>query len=175
MKKILSIFLLSIFLFNTAGYYFAFKVVQWQTKVDMKTYIQSGQFNSQLTVISIDKSELKDLERIDEKEIKYKNQFYDIVFSKQTCTSVIYYCINDKQEENLFSYLNDHIKTHVSDKPLKNESGKKISENVVKLYFFNEKIEYPQFLIKSNNGFTPYYLNYNSFQLSTSTPPPEFA
>lgn len=141
MKKLAVIFLLSIFLFNTVGYYIAFKAVQYNVKREIKSEVKRGLGANELTMITINKNDLSTVEWLENgKEMRYNGELFDIVRSAENSSSVNYYCINDKQEELLFANLDDHINRYIaSDKPIKNNAAKKLVEHVVKLYFSSEE------------------------------------
>ena len=176
MKNLAAIFLLSIFLFNTAGYYFVFKAAQYEVKSTIQNEIKSGQFNSsELEVVTIPKANLNEIEWLESgKEMRFNGQLYDIVNSKKNSESITFYCINDTKEKSLFSKLEDHINTHViSNNPLKNESSKKLLDTVVKLYFSNQ-ISFSVFQNSSTINYFISNLIYTPALLETNSPPPEF-
>ncbi|MES2593024.1 MAG: hypothetical protein V4608_14170 [Bacteroidota bacterium] len=137
MKKISVLLLLVIFLFNTVGYFIAFKAVQYQVKKEIKSEIKQGLQLSEFTVITIDKDQLKQIDWVENgKEMYYKGELYDIVKSSENITSITFHCINDKQEKKLFAHLDEHINNHIaSNKPLKNGTSKKLTDHIIKLYF----------------------------------------
>jgi len=137
MKKITPIFLICIFLFNTVGYYIAFKAVHYSVKKEIKSQIKSSLDITELTIITLNKKDLDKIEwKDDGEEMVYNDEMYDIVRSTETITSITYYCINDKKEKLLFANLEEHISIHIAaDKPVKNPASKKLIDHVVKLYF----------------------------------------
>lgn len=176
MKKIAAAFLLVIFLFNTAGYFIAFKAVRYQIKKEIQSEIKLGLKPSELTAITIDKGKLDKLDWLENgKEMYYKGELYDIVKSSENTTSITYYCIDDNQEESLFAHMDEHINMHIAaNKPLKNENGKNLSNSVIKLYFTNAKlISFPVF--SSNNLFFSFPLIYNSVIIDVISPPPQLS
>lgn len=175
MRKIVSLFLLIIFVFNTMGYFIAFKTMQYEIKEEIAEKIQQGIAPSKLTAISFQKSNLQAIEWFDDgKEIKYNNEFYDVVNSDETNNSITFYCINDDEENELYTTLEDQINKNVSANTTnKNDTSKKITDNVVKLFFLDEK----EFLIAeilTASKFLPINLIYQHPQLETNSPPPEF-
>jgi hypothetical protein len=175
MKKIASLFLLSIFLFNTVGYYIAFKTVQLAVKKEIKSQIKSNLAIKELTMITINKTDLSTIDWKDGgKEMVYKDEMYDIVRTTETPVSITYYCINDRKEKALFANLDEHINAHISaDKPLKNSGSKKLVEHVVKLYFCNE----PMLSFNINETGVLFFLTpikFPSVFIEINSPPPEF-
>lgn len=176
MKKVASILLLFIFLFNTIGYFIAFKAFQFHLKSEIKKEIKNGLSNEQLTIIHFDKNNLCDIEWMKKgKEFCHKGKLYDIVKIKETQSTITYYCINDSQEKTLFANLEEHINIHISNnKPLKNSLPQKLVENVIKVYFSNTYVF--SFNHHSNTLiFHPYTtLHYTSNAIETNHLPPEF-
>lgn len=175
MKKIIIIFLLSIFLFNTAGYYFVYKGSQYLLKSEMQSEIKSGINSKYLENITINKNNLHAIEWLENgKEMRYNNKLYDIVKITETSSSITFHCINDTKEESLFTNLEEHINTHVADnKPIKNENQKKPGDNVIKLYFSNEQSIDFNAVSFSQLIFFPGILIFNSTLIETDSPPPE--
>ena len=176
MKKAVTLFLLSIFLFNTAGYYFVYKSAQYRARNEMQSQINSAVNSGKLKNITINKNNLQDIEWLENgKELRYNNQLYDIVKSSETFNTITFYCINDTKEEALFTNLEEHINTHVAaNKPIKNGNQKKISDNVIKLYFSNEQSFKFNIALLFRHNFFPTNLIFKSSIIETDSPPPEF-
>lgn len=111
--------------------------------------------------------------RIDKGEFRYKGKMYDIVKEVKTNDSVIFYCINDKKEEQLLSQFSDQIKNSLgSDSPIGKMMKKLINYSLNDLFFF-----------LTNHHFIPNSFNINNIFLSISvkslkidipSPPPKF-
>lgn len=176
MKKVISIFLFGIFLFNMAGYFIAFKSFQYQIKKEIKAEIKRNVNPNELTAIVIDKKQINKIDWLQEgKEMYYKGKLYDVVRLTKNDTSITYYCINDKQEELLFANLEEHIAAHIAaNKPIKNQASKKLSNAVIKLYFSNgQSFKFNSVLLNQ----PPFYsinLSYKSALIEFDSPPPEF-
>ncbi len=169
MKKILPLFLLCIFLFNTVGYYVAFKVAQVEIKREIKKEIKLNLNEDELTIIRFTRKEIKSIKWLEiNKEFFYSDQLFDIVRIAEDESSVTFYCINDKQERKLFSTLEDQVLKHIQN----NKNSNKNKTNSVKTDFFEEQditcsIPNPSLLNES-----PYDCRAYSVSLSISTPPP---
>jgi len=175
MKKAIPIFLVCIFLFNTLGYFIAFKAVQYAVKNEIKFQIKSNLPITELTTITINKTHLATIEWKDNgKELIYNNEMYDVVRSNETATSITYYCIHDKKEKLLFTNLDDHINAHIiTDKPVKNPASKKLADHVVKLYFETSYLfGFNNF--KKHSVFSYITIIYTPALIETNSPPPEF-
>ncbi|MCE9539543.1 MAG: hypothetical protein K8R85_10025 [Bacteroidetes bacterium] len=177
MKKIAVIFFLFVFLFNTMGYFIAFKAVHYQIKKEIKAEIKRKVNPSELTVIVINKKRINQIDWLENgKEMYHDGKLYDIVRNTENDTSIIYYCINDKQEEELFAHLEEHINAHIAaNKPIRNKSTKKLADNIIKLYFSNKTSH--SFNSDSNiiTQFPGVYFTYVSPTLKRNSPPPEFS
>lgn len=174
MKKIVTLFLLSIFLFNTVGYFIAFEVVQSEIKNEIDTEIKEKINSPELIAIVINKLQLSETKwSEDGKEMYYDDKFYDVVRHTENATSITYYCINDKEEETLFANLEDHINTQIAaNTPTKNQ--KKSVDNVIKLYFSNELSTKFNIISFTSLQFYPTNLTYKSLFIETDFPPPKF-
>ncbi len=135
LKKIFPLTFLIIFLFNVAGYFILFKVEHFQIKHEIRSKIEKGIFTEFLTVITINKSERSSIEWLEsDQEFRYKNNLYDVVRFTKTENTISYYCINDSEEESLFSDLTEHVNTHVATNNSQKRS-KKAENHIIKLYF----------------------------------------
>jgi hypothetical protein len=104
MKKSLSILVLGIFLFNTMGYYFVFKVNQSMIQSEIRGMIRSGLHHSKYTLVKVDHPESNPQFKIlDHNEFTYCGQLYDIVCQTVKGNTTWFYCLNDRQEERLIA------------------------------------------------------------------------
>lgn len=173
MKKSLSILLLGIFLFNSAGYYLVFKVAQIEIKKEIKREIKLGLQSEELSVIRFSNSEIKNIIWVKKnKEFIYLDQMFDIVKSISEDNYITYYCINDKQEKKLFKDLEQQVLKQIeNNKNSKNNSTKKNFENITKTCFYEELslLLFPQCCF---NSFCDHNESFTSIDLLISTPPP---
>ncbi len=176
LKKVTVFILLGIFLFNTAGYFIAFKILQYQIQKEIKTEIKQQLDPSECTIITIPKHELNNIAWEDEgEEFYYKEELYDIIRSTETKDSITFCCINDQKEEELLEKLNDHIDRHsIEHKSLKNRNAKKINNPVKKLFF---EVASSSFLSITNQSITfpSDYFYYTPVFIEIVSPPPELA
>ena len=174
MKKGASLLLLGIFLFNVGGYFIAFRSFQYHIKKEIKAEIKKNVNPGELTIIVIEINHINKIDWLEkEKEMYYNGKLYDIVKHTQNDTSITYYCIDDKQEEVLFANLEEHINTHIANNPIKNQEQKKITDNVIKLYFSNEQsIKFTTSLF-AEKQFSATKLIYKSALIETDSLPPE--
>jgi len=172
-QKITAFFLLSIFLFNTMGYFVAFKVAQYQIKSAVFSDIREGINLEKATLITLKKAEVNSIVWLEKgKEMRYNNQLYDIVKYTENKETITYYCLSDKLEQHLFSHLNEHINTHVTlANPGKNKSSTNIKNSVVKL-FFPHCFQYNLKTSEVNIRFSTIKEDFISAAIGTNSPPP---
>ncbi len=104
MKKVLVYCLLTVILFNSAGYYLLFELHKYQIKKEMKAIIQSNPAN--FTILKIDDVENdKEFRWVHKKEFRYKGSMYDIVRMKKNGNTTVFICIHDTRESKLFAGL----------------------------------------------------------------------
>ena len=173
-KTVFVYLLLTVFLFNTVGYFVAFKSVQWNIRKQAKQAILKQVSKKDLIEKKFKNADFAKLEWKDNgKEFELGNELFDVVEIERSEQEIIVYCMNDKKEEELLSHLDEHIQVNVSNtNESHKKSSKKITDTVLKLYFnnllsfnFNRTVEKIIFI----NSLQLYQSNY----LSLNTPPPE--
>ena len=106
MKKILPLVLLFAMLFNTAGYYIAYELNRYLVRREISALISHGCFKDELSVLSIfNPGADPAFKRIDEHEIEYRGNMYDISREVHKGRTVVFYCIQDKKEQQLMAGL----------------------------------------------------------------------
>lgn len=176
MKKLAILTLLSIFIFNTVGYYIVFKISQSEAKSEIKSKITQNLSTQELTAITLTKTEIATVVWLEKnKEFYFKNKLYDVVkTTENNPNSTTFYCLSDEKEEALFANLDEHILRQLNKNDNnKNSTSKKLSNHVVKIYFLqSQDIHFHKMDIQNNFSFLK--LNYCSEFPETSSPPPEF-
>lgn len=100
LKKVISIILLGIFLFNIAGYYMVFEIMLKKVRTEMQNKLTSP--GEKYTVIEIPDAIRPDqFFWIQTMEFNYEGELYDVVRMEKKSHSTIFYCLNDKNEEDL--------------------------------------------------------------------------
>ncbi len=175
MKKAAAIFLLTIFLFNTVGYYVFFKAAQYKIKSEIKKELKSKLNENELTAIQFSSEEIAEIHWIEKgKEFIYNNQMFDIVKKTNKNGITTYYCINDKQEKQLFQHLEEQVLKQIEqNKNSKNTSSKKGADLQTLTYFF-ETISLTIFKRVTSFKFNSSSKQYASVEKSITTPPPRF-
>lgn len=97
---------------------------------------------------------------------------YDIV-KKETLadSSIAYYCINDKQETELFAHLDELIRKDMDHRSPVGKTAKKLFQ-VLSSIFPNEQLALPLHSSKPVLLNNSYINNYSTPDISLSSPPP---
>jgi hypothetical protein len=111
--------------------------------------------------------------RIDKGEFRYKGKMYDIVKEVKTNESVIFYCINDKKEEQLLSQFSEQIKNSIgSDSPIGKMMKKLINYSLNDLFcFINNLLYIPNYINIINFCQS---ITLNSLKIDIPSPPPKY-
>jgi hypothetical protein len=114
LKKPFSVLLLAAVIFNMTGFFIVFKIEQSIVRKNIKRQIKAGVPNSELHSFSMSMSDYDNLEWVKaEKEFKINNSMYDVVKSSKFKDSITLFCINDKQEEELFERLDQAVQNQM--------------------------------------------------------------
>ncbi|MEI8202542.1 MAG: hypothetical protein WCH34_05990 [Bacteroidota bacterium] len=167
MKKITSLFIVFILLFNISGYYILFSLMQHNIQSDVRNQIINGLQDKDLTLFVVPQNDKSGITWEEpEKEFSYKGAMYDVVRIKTIHQTKYYYCINDVKEQQLISQFK---KSHS-----KKETEKRLKTN------FNIQYLAQVFSLIHNNTATDYIfetivLLYKSNCLDIHSPPPRLA
>ncbi|MCW3070529.1 MAG: hypothetical protein JWO44_419 [Bacteroidetes bacterium] len=176
MKKAAAIFLLSIFLFNTMGYFIAFKISQLQIKEAIREDIENGILHNSVSTLVIENSKMASLNWLEDDEFEYNNERYDVLHKSSNGGSTTLYCINDSKESVLFSNMDEHVKNHVTPvKSTKDAAAKTIADNVVKIVKHHSYSIDAAALTLNSNSFPPFFSNYTFALIEANFQPPELA
>jgi hypothetical protein len=106
MKKVLAVFILLSVLFNSAGYYIMYELDRYLVRTEVNSLLEHGIFDNALSVFAIyDPPSDPSFRRVDEHEIIYHNNLYDVAREVITGKTVKFYCLHDKKEEKLIAGL----------------------------------------------------------------------
>ena len=133
MKRILSLALLFLFLFNVAGYYFLFLMLVPANRNEMRNTLLQ---HTSLETIRIHKSKLHTVSFKDGgREILYHGEMYDVKSRSEKGDYILFTCKHDSKETKLLAGLNKYAKSNSSS----NTADKKQNDkNPVKDLFFHE-------------------------------------
>jgi hypothetical protein len=117
MKKLITILLLALFVFDITGFFLVFNIQRSFIRNNIKHQIRQELPREHLTVI-IDsgrgKSEIKWREK---DEFRYKGEMYDVVRSGTGGNGITYYyCIDDKAETQLYRKMEKLIENTVNNR-----------------------------------------------------------
>lgn len=175
MRRAGAILLLLFMLLQSGGYFFVFKLQQFEIRQDIKQQIKAGVPKEELTLLKIPKVwEEKPnslFQPIHARELRYAGTMYDVVRQEAHADTTWYYCLSDEKETQLFANLEELVKKDMEQNPQRRERNEKLQRLLDSLFF------------NYNNGITFVYateavkLTHPSFSLKTwtsqpLTPPP---
>ncbi len=176
MKKITSILILSLFIYNTIGFlalhpilsiYYKYVGLEQANKPSEEELIERLIFNKE----DIQKGKI-DFRWIHSREFKYNGDMYDIVKKEETDKQLIVHCINDTKEKKLEEEFEKRVhKNSSEDKRLP------VNINIINS-LFSEPIQSEQ--IKNDLVYEQSFNNwrtdfYQSLFLDIPSPPPRLA
>ncbi|PKP23650.1 MAG: hypothetical protein CVU06_07175 [Bacteroidetes bacterium HGW-Bacteroidetes-22] len=166
MKKIISIILISCFLFNICSYQVLFTALQNHIQREIRQKIREGLADDDLTLVMVPegkKSEIVWLKQ--DKEFELNGEMYDVVKTKVIDQKRYYYCVCDIKEKQLIANYN---KTHNNWRNRTSILKKKIGNPLffqhlmeIDCYYFSDFCAFSK-----PTGIIAYYLNIPS-------PPPK--
>jgi len=115
LRKAFAIFFLSLFLFNVAGYYVVFWVLQFQYDLKIASIIQSGSYQEDETLeFKIPMTlpyplQPRDFERISGK-FEYQGEYYELVKQKLEKDPVHVVCLKNQDKQHLVSTMTNYVK-----------------------------------------------------------------
>jgi hypothetical protein len=136
LKKIFSIFLLVVFLFNVGGYYLVFVALRFQAtaeltqRLDADEYSQDELIELRLPVSLPYPLQENGFQRVDGK-FEHKGQFYRLVKQKLENDVLIIICIKDKKEKQLDESMKDYSKL-ANDVPSSSKKTQNILSKLLK-------------------------------------------
>lgn len=174
MKKILSIFILSLFIYNSIGFLAVHPFLSMYYKYlgMMRTDMPSEEEMIELLIFN--KEDIKigkiDFRWIHSREFKYNGDMYDIVTKEETDDQLIVYVINDTKEKKLEEEFDKRVH--------KNSTENKHLPSVIKYSLsISEAVQSIQvnFILEYQSSFDcPLNISYKSAYLDTPSPPPRF-
>ena len=120
-KKIVSILLIFLLLFNALGFYGLFIGLRYKSKLDLVRRLDKQQYSEDETItlkipISIPYQMGTEYERIDG-EIEHHGEFYRMVKQKLESDTLYIVCIKDHESKRIKQALTDYVKTF-TDEPV---------------------------------------------------------
>jgi hypothetical protein len=172
-KKIIALFFLSVFLFNSLGYFIAFKFSQLEIKTEMRAEIMAATPDSRLICVTIPSEEVKNISWTEQHEFSYKGNMYDVVRAeKKTDGSTSFFCMNDSKEEELLSKLDESLSAQLDVNKMANGKTAKLMLKLLAFDYCAEPAHHASFLSEKDYltfSFVPACLSPSQ---EISSPPP---
>lgn len=158
-----------LFVYNTIGYYAAFKILQIQIRSEAKEQIEKSLNEQDLIKIVLPAEKTDELKWTRAgKEFIYKDKMFDVIKKKEEKGTTTFYCINDEKEETLFSNLDEYVRKNTD----RNNKLKNLLTKIITNYFI-EDIKIPEFTREEVSLTTAYQTNYKSSYNEIKSPPPK--
>lgn len=129
--------LVAVFFFHAAGYFMFFTSQRYFIREEIKSRIQNNLPEAEMTkwVFKAGSDELKKIYWYDKNEFRYRGKMYDIVRQEININGeIIYYCINDSQEEALFENLDQLVENEIHQQ---NQNHQKVKvKPVIDLFYY---------------------------------------
>ncbi len=133
MKRLLSILIILLLLFNTIGFELLFSFVLVQCKEDASQTMKILGEKNKLQILKIEKDASADLIRVNDREIKYHGELFDVYKEENRGDAVLIYCYRDKKEQNVINELQEITKED-NNNSSKKSAAKFVLNNLLKNY-----------------------------------------
>lgn len=175
-KKLLTLFLLFLFLLNVLGYYGVFVGLQLRITQQLKQNFDDENYLHKEITFKVPlavpySTDAKEFNRVDG-EFKYKGEVYRLVKQRLQSDTLFIVCVKDSTTKRINQALEDYVKTF-TDKPVSSKGNSKSIQNLNKDFLTNSiSIE------KQNAGWEKtllFYLvqqQYERVNISLNSPPP---
>ena len=105
MKRLLSLFILVVFLFNTGGYYMMYWGLRYQATLELREQLDTGAYADSQTLtialpLTLPYAVDRNYERVDG-EFEYRGEFYKLVKQQLKHDTLFIVCIKDIREKHL--------------------------------------------------------------------------
>ncbi len=176
-KKIISILLIALLLFNALGFYGLFIGLRYKSKQDLVQRLDNEQYSTEETItlkipISIPYQADTEYERIDG-EVEHRGEFYRLIKQKLQSDTLYLVCIKDYASTQMKQALTDYVKTF-TDKPVDGKHSSNTQNNFIK-DFLPSKISISTFTEGWNYSIDFATKNYDLLNAdrSINSPPPK--
>ena len=167
MKKIIPALLIVLIVLNTFGFNLLLDYLILKCKYDFSN--EKHHDLEQIILLKITDDEAKDLQRVDDNEIRYKGKMYDIIKEAKENNILYINCISDRNEDNLFEIL---FKINKQDDPDSKSEPLYFKNLLIKNYILNEN-DIIHFDRKDKQPYIHLLPIYNSPVEEIILPPPE--
>ncbi len=172
MKRNISILLLILILLNTSGFSLMFGLLYYSCKLENENPGAMLETGKQKLVLTVKKSGLADIVRVNDREIKYKGKMYDVIKEEVRGEVHYIYCVWDKQEDRIVSAYNNFHQSNKAETPYTNDASKLILKNLIKNFIIPSKFAGLQQSSYKNN-FAELSNYYQSVIPDIQFPPPK--
>lgn len=160
LKRIISIFLVFLLLFNALGFYGLLKGLRYNSTRDLVARLNNNQYSQDETVtlkipLAIPYQSNSQYERVDG-EFTHEGNVYRLVKQKFDSDTLFVVCIKDKTSGHIEQALTDYVKTF-TDNPAQGKDTSKLLVSIIK-DFLATSLKYSS----STTGWS-YALNQNRF------------
>ncbi len=116
MRRFIAIHLLAIFLYYSAGYFPVFIYRLQGIKREVKMKLAANMDESSLTRFTFTNSEYQSLHWKEKREFYFGNALFDVITEIHPDSNhVVILCLNDSQEQSLYSYANEQARRNQSE------------------------------------------------------------
>ncbi|MEP7171780.1 MAG: hypothetical protein ABI855_20570 [Bacteroidota bacterium] len=173
MKKIISVVLLFIFLYNISGYYLVFTEQQSEIKESVQNFLEEDD-SGNLLLLNISQEDEKNITWNGNDEFSLNGKMYDVAFTKREGNVLRLYCYCDSKEDHLFASLDSHIKNNI-DNPVSRKNSKDTLKNSLSDYLpYSTKKEFSFSVCRLKKEIKNNFSLLN-FSPDKPSPPPRFA
>ncbi len=177
MKKLISIFLVFLLLFNALGFYGLFIGLRYKTGQDLAQRLDNHQYSDDETItlkvpMALPYRPDSEYERVDG-EIEHQGEFYRLVKQKLEKDTLFIVCIKDHNSKRIKQALADYVRTF-TDKPVDTKQTTKTFGGFIK-DFLPSTIEITQVTSGWNHSvaLTNFLNSFISRSISVFSPPPQ--
>ena len=181
MKRVLSIVLIVLFLFNVIGYYGIYVAMLNQARTALDEKIDNEQYKDDQTVtikvpLTLPYPMQQDEYQRVEGDFEHQGEFYKLVKQKYSNDTLYVVCIKNTEEKKAFNVLSDFVKlsTDQASSTSHNQNSKTIVSIIKDYNPVVEEIHFaPRQSIELANSFTFLSVTILSEDLTVFSPPPE--
>ncbi len=179
MKRVLSIALIVLFLFNVIGYYGIYMAMLRQARVALNEKIDNEQYQEEQTVtikipLTLPYPVQEDYQRV-QGDFEHQGEFYKLVKQKYSNDTLYVVCLKSAEEKRAFKVFSDLVKLSTENSSTSSSQNSKTIVSVIKDYNpVVEEIHFtPRQSIDLAKPFAFFTVTILSQDLSVFSPPPE--
>jgi|GEM_PF-6784576 len=122
LRKLSAIFLLLVLILPMSSTQMAFRYRQYKIRKEMRRMIRQGLPDEKLIPLHIPfawlQGENPEFEVIHSKEFRYQGRMYDIVRAETEAEGMLYFCVEDHEENAAYAQLNTAVQKRMSGDPI---------------------------------------------------------